>query len=185
MIFKWGKNETLIVLIIVAVAAFVFYYGSDYLLEPLYEELEATEQTLTEHRLVMVQAESSDQDEISLRQEAEAVRMSLPTEQAVDQIIDTLFSLEQTEGVTIQSITLNSTSFVDEEAFYPEGIEAIHYQVTLVSDVRSNIEDYVASLESVDRMVEVAELDITSRGEAEIQATLIVRAFYNQSILIE
>lgn len=185
MIFKWGKNDTLIVFIIVAIAAFAFYYGSGYLLEPLYEELELTEQTLTEHRLVMAQAERDNQDEDNLRQEAEMVRRSLPTEQAVDQIIDILFSLEEAENVTIDSITLNSMSFVGEEAFYPEGVEAIHYQVSLVSEQRTNLEAYVAALESVDRMVEIAELDMTSQGEAETQAVLIVRAFYNQSILIE
>ena len=185
MTIKWGKNETLIVLIIVAVFGFLFYYGSDYLLGPLNEELETTEQTLSEHRLVLRQAEMNEQTENALKQEAETVRNNLPTEESVDQIVETLFDLETATGVSIASINLNGIGFTEDAAFYPEGVSAIHYQVLLSSENITQIESYIQRLEEVNRLVEITELDILKQGETQTEATLTVRAFYNESILIE
>ncbi len=185
MTIKWGKNETLIILIIVAVFGFVFYYGSDFLLGPLNEELEATEQTLSEHRLVLRQAEMNEQTENALKQKAETVRNNLPTEESVDQIVEMLFDLEAGTGVLIASINLNGTGFTGDATFYPESVSAIHYQVSLSSENVVQIESYIQRLEDVDRLVEITELDIVKQGEAQTEATLTVRAFYNESILIE
>ncbi|GEM03808.1 hypothetical protein HMI01_07960 [Halolactibacillus miurensis] len=185
MIIKWGKNETLIVLIIVAVFGFLFYYGSGYLLDPLHEELEVTEQTLAEHRLVLRQAEMNEQTENALNQEAEAVRNHLPTEEAVDQIVETLFDLETRTGVSITSINLSGAGLTEDAAFYPDGVSAIHYQVTLTSDNVIGIESYMEQLESIDRLIEITELDLTKQSDTQTQAILTIRAFYNESILIE
>lgn len=186
MTIKWGKNETLIVLIIVAVFGFLFYYGSGYLLDPLNEELEVTEQTLAEHRRVLKEAEMNKQTETALYQEAEAVRNYLPTEEAVDQIVETLFDLETRTGVSIASINLIKADFTEEDAaFYPEGVSAIHYQVLLSSDNITRIESYIERLEEVNRLVEISELDKLKQGETQTEATLTVRAFYNESISIE
>ena len=191
MTIKWGKNETLIVLIIVAVFGFLFYYGSGYLFDPLNEELEVTEQTLAEHRLVLKQAEMNKQTGIALNQLAETVRNYLPTEESVDQIVETLFDLERRTGVSIASINLNEADFTEEDAaFYPEGVSAIHYQVLLSSDNIARIETYIERLEEVNRLVEITELDMlkqeeTQTEETQTEATLTVRAFYNESISIE
>ena len=197
MTIKWGKNETLIVLIIVAVFGFLFYYGSGYLLDSLNEELEVTEQTLAEHRVVLQQAEMNKQTGIALNQLAETVRNYLPTEEAVDQIVETLFDLERRTGVSIASINLNQADFTEEDAaFYPEGVSAIHYQVLLSSHNITRIETYIERLEEVNRLVEITELDMltqteetqteeTQTEETQTEATLTVRVFYNESISIE
>jgi hypothetical protein len=55
----------------------------------------------------------------------------------------------------------------------------------LSSDNITQIESYIQRLEEVNRLVEITELDMLKQGETQTEATLTVRAFYNESILIE
>lgn len=182
---KWGKNETLITLMIVAIAAFVFYYGSRYFLDPLNEALKVTEDTLTEHRLVIKQAELNEQNETMLKQEADTVRKSLPTEEAVDQIVEMFFGLEKSSDVSIESMNHHGVGLTEDAGTYPSDISAIHYQMTLSSDSLAKVESFVEEIEDIERLIEIVELDLTKQSESNVEALITVRAFYNDSILID
>lgn len=167
-----------------AIVAAVMYYGTTYWLDPITTELKETESVLLEQRAVILQAEANEANEDELLAEANAVRDRLPTEEAVDQIVEMIFLVENQTDVTISQVALSGSEFTNESGLYPTNVESIEYQITLSANQRANVERFLAEIEMIERLVEVTDLEITQNNSEQVEATIILRAFYNQQVII-
>lgn len=185
MTIKWSKNYTLLLLMLIAIIFGAWYYGELYFLNPTREEIQDLEITLSEQSQIIEQASSSAYTEDELSQRALLVRNILPTEVAVDQVIDQVFQVAGRYDLNLSVISLSGTSFVPDGINYPQQIEAIDYQLVMSAASVAEIEQFIEDLENFDRLIEIIDLNLNTQGEDQADVTLTIRAFYNADVIME
>ena len=101
---KWNRTYTLLSILIVLFLILIWYYSQLYLLEPARESIRDSEVTLAEHQVLLDLADLGKLSIESIEREADLIRVNLPTEKNLDQIIVTLQEIERETGVILDLV---------------------------------------------------------------------------------
>ncbi|WP_017472727.1 hypothetical protein [Amphibacillus jilinensis] len=184
MIIKWEKNYLLYLLLIIVVLTAIWYYGDRLFLSEARQALTDSEAMLARQQTLLDQSLRVDKGEEDWLDEAAKLRQQLPTEQNVDQLIDAVFELEERLDVTISSIAKSTEAIILEQDGYPNQINIIDYQLSFDTASLEVFNTFISELNDMDRFIELIQLDYQQPFDDHVSSNVIIRAFYNENVLI-
>ncbi|MBM7541786.1 hypothetical protein [Amphibacillus cookii] len=184
MIIKWEKNYFLYLLLIIVFLIATGYYGNRLLLSEDRQSLTDSEEVLATQQRLLDQLLKADKAEEDWLDEAEKLRSQLPTEQNVDQLIDSVFELEERLDVTITRITKSTEPIILEQDDYPHQINIIDYQLSFETVSLEGFNTFIRELNDMERFVELIQLEYQQPFDDQVSSNVTIRAFYNENVLI-
>ncbi|SEO93565.1 hypothetical protein SAMN04488134_1196 [Amphibacillus marinus] len=185
MQIKWERNYSLFLVAILAIIFAVWYYGQQHYLADKEQAFVDTEATLRRYDAIINQATSTDQSDQLLREEAIQLQRQLPTEPNVDQLITSIYEAEQETGIVIEELINRTDTLSSDQVYYPVNSNAVHVELTLKAEKKNDFELFFHLLEQGDRLLEIIELNYHSTGVETISATVTLRVFFNENVLIK
>ncbi|GAA4066231.1 hypothetical protein [Amphibacillus indicireducens] len=179
---KWNRTYTLLSILVVLFLIFIWYYSQLYLLEPARESIRESESTLADQQVLIDLADSGALSREAIQAEADSIQVHLPAEKNVDQIITDLRDIESDTGVVLQLISLANDALNTEEAYYPNEIGNIRYQINFTAETFDEFELFISELNSQVRSVEIDHLSIQQTSTDGVTGSLAIRYFYHDRV---
>lgn len=179
---KWNRTYTLLSILVVLFLVFIWYYSQLYLLEPARESIRESENTLAEQQVLIDLSDAGELSQEAIDREAETIKVHLPVEKEVAEIIETLRDIESDSGVVLELISLSEASLNNEGAYYPDGIDSIRYQINFSAESFADYETFLIDLNDQDRAVEIDQLNIQQTSTDGVIGSVAVRYFYNEAV---
>ncbi|MFO1443097.1 pilus assembly protein PilO [Bacillus sp. Bva_UNVM-123] len=210
MTLRFSKKEKFIVIAIIAFILLLFVSLYFFYLQPLKTSAAQKQQELDSKKKLLVVIENRlDGSQTSMFESTEVLQQQIPVKPLVEQLLlniekaevlsgsfvsDMKFSDEEiTEYTTGEQSDSNNDGTQPEEAgeqkasfSLPNGMKKVTVTITAQSPTYFEMEKFIQSLESQDRIIIVEELDITGQDELVstaqekqlIEYKIIVSAFY-------
>lgn len=179
---KWNRTYTLLSILVVLFLVFIWYYSQLYLLEPARESIRESESTLAEQQVLINLADSGALSRETIQTEADSIQVHLPIGNNVDQIVSDLRDIESDTGVVVQLISLANDSLNTEEAYYPNEIENIRYQMNFTAETFEQFETFINELNRQARSVEIDNISIQQTSTDGVTGSLAIRYFYHNLV---
>ncbi|BAM47142.1 hypothetical protein [Amphibacillus xylanus] len=181
---KWNRTYTLLSILIVLFLILIWYYSQLYLLEPARESIRDSEVTLAEHQVLLDLADLGKLSIESIEREADLIRVNLPTEKNLDQIIVTLQEIERETGVILDLVNLSDSELKTDLDYYPDEISAVRYQIDFTAETFAEFEAFLLALNDQERAVEIDELKVQQTSTEAVSGSVAIRFFYDDGVKI-
>lgn len=182
MIFKWERTHFLIFTVIVLMLLVGGYHLYNQWIVPEVIEIERSREELENQNLLIDSARLDDRDLDAMLKDAQQLERYLPTSPRVDQLLIDLARNAEDTNVIIERLVKSSTQFAgDHVAFYPE-VETVQYQLTLQLDSDTDLNQFLANVRALDRIIDMTQLNYQERATGEVSATVTFNTFYNPTL---
>lgn len=182
MIFRWERTHFLILTIIVFMLLVGGYHLYNQWIVPELTEIEQSREEFENQNLLIDSARLDDRDLDTMLKDAQQLENYLPISPRVDQLLIDLARNAEDTNVIIERLVKTSTQFAgDHVTFYPE-VETVQYQLTLQFDSDHDLNQFLANIIALERIIDITQLNYQERATGEVSATLTLIAFYNPTL---
>ncbi len=169
MLTNWNRSHTLILILLIAFAAFLYVAGYRTIIQPLQNDLASTEEQVDLYERQVQQLEKQDK---SMDESLQQITKQVPADKKPDAVLNELRQMADKTNVVIESIASSGSSAAEEG-----GLSNAGYMLEVSG---ANINEVNAFLEAVQKGERFMRIDTISVEQGDsANLSLEIATFYS------
>lgn len=181
MIMKWNRESFLVTVMAAMILIGIFFYGNQYLINPIKEEAEVLTQTVQNHESLLDAYPPSEELQSDYEGDYSSTKSYLPIGAQANEALITLEQAADQSGVTILSVTRISDQQPIEEA--SASFVKNTYEVQITSTSPADFRNLINRLMNEDRVWNITAFSYDKVDEANYTDTFNYElAYYSKDV---